>query len=70
MTVTVTVTVLQVAGMIGTMQRLQALGVRLGINAFWADFSSVNNHQQLPMDILEPQRTVMSEWRAEVWMQR
>lgn len=56
--------------MIGTMQRLQALGVRLGINAFWADFSSVNNHQQLPMDILEPQRTVMSEWRAEVWMQR
>ena len=49
--------------MIGTMQRLQALGVRPGINAFGADFSSVNNHQQLPMDILEPQR-------AEVWMQR
>ena len=64
-----TVTVLQAAGMIDTMQRLQALGVRLGTNAFGSDFSSVSNHQQLLMDIFEPQRTVVSEWRAEVWMQ-
>ena len=55
--------------MIGTMQRLQALGVRLGINAFRSDFSSVNNYQQLLTNILEPQRTVVDEWRAKVWMQ-
>ena len=64
-----TVTVLQTAGMIGTMQHLQALGVRLGINDFGADFSSVSNHQQVLMAIFKLERTVVEGCRAEVWMQ-